>query len=65
MRDAWARSLSAVPRGKRGVLSLGVTHVGAEVSLGWRVRRGVTVSGYGSGLWRGPWMGGVKGEWTW
>lgn len=65
LTEALRRSLSTVPRGKRGVLSLGVSQVGADVALGWKPRQGVTVAGYAARYWQGGWMAGAKGEWVW
>lgn len=59
------RSLAAVPKGKRGLFEIGVSREGAEVALGWRPRAGVTLSGYGAGLWGRPWVAGVKGQVIW
>lgn len=60
-----ARALAAVPRDRRGVLSLGASRTGAEVALGWRPRAGVEVSGYGAKAWRGGWDAGVIGRVIW
>lgn len=65
LREAIERAVKAVPPGKRGVLEVSVSHTGAEVSLGWRPRPGLTLSGFGSGLWRGGTVWGAKGQLIW
>jgi len=54
-----------VPSNKRGVISAGVSLEGAELRLGWKVRSGITLSGYGARSWDGKSVAGLKGEWVW
>lgn len=65
LRAAIDGAVKGIPSGRRGSLTLGASKAGAEVALGWRIRDGVTVGGYGVKAWRGGWDAGVRGVWLW
>lgn len=66
LRKHFDETLAAIPTGKRGSLSVGVTTQGVEAGIGWKVAPPVTVTGWAARMWGGEgWTAGARAAVAW
>jgi hypothetical protein len=60
-----ARLRDAVPAGKAGQVSVGVSTQGASIGGAWKPSSGLTLTGYAGRMWGGGWTAAATGTVTW
>lgn len=65
LRASIDEALRAVPGGKRGQATAGVTLKGLQFDVGYKPKSWLTVGGYAAKLWGGGWEAGAKAQAVW
>ena len=60
-----AAALKDIPSGQQGRVAVGLSRVGADVSIGWKPSKMFEVGGYAKKLWGGGWTAGAQTQIVW
>jgi hypothetical protein len=58
-------AVRAIPTGKKGQATAGITLRGVQFDAGYQARPWLNVGGYAARLWQGEWEAGAKATVTW
>jgi len=58
-------AVRAIPSGKKGYASAGVTLQGMQFEVGAKPKSWLNVGGYAAKLWGGGWQAGAKAQVVW
>lgn len=65
LRASIEDAVRAIPTGKKGQATAGVTLRGVQFDVGYQPKDWLSVGGYAAKLWGGGWEAGAKATATW